>query len=180
MGLSGLVRPGWPTGWSDYSRGWLVMARPTKPRTSVTATVRLRRPLQPVGVARTETTETHRNQNLHHIIHASRQLSQGISSVIWRGRPWVSSVDTWRGRPTAPADMAHRTACIHIKYIAYTNKARYTHIAQFSRRMSEWEPISQGTAYPSAALKRTSNGWTKWTSFRGPYKYSPFMLYRNP
>jgi hypothetical protein len=128
MGLSGLVRPGWPTGWSDYSRGWLVMARPTKPRTSVTATVRLRRPLQPVGVARTETTETHRNQNLHHIIHASRQLSLGISSVIWRGRPWVSSVDTWRGRPTAPVDMAHRTACIHIKYIAYTNKARYIYI----------------------------------------------------
>ena len=55
-----------------------------------------------------------------------------------------------------------------------------THIAQFSRRMSEWEPISQGTAYPYAALKRTSNGWTKRTSFRGPYKYSPFMLYRNP
>ena len=24
MGLSGLVRPGWPTGWSDYSQGWLV------------------------------------------------------------------------------------------------------------------------------------------------------------
>jgi hypothetical protein len=55
-----------------------------------------------------------------------------------------------------------------------------SHIAQFSRRMSEWEPISQGTAYPSAALKRTSNGWTKRTSFGGPYKYSPFMLYRNP
>jgi hypothetical protein len=46
--------------------------------------------------------------------------------------------------------------------------------------MSEWEPNSQGTAYPSAALKRTSNGWTKRTSFGGSYKYSPFMLYRNP
>jgi hypothetical protein len=31
-----------------------------KPRTSVTATVRLRRPLQPVDDTRTETAETHR------------------------------------------------------------------------------------------------------------------------
>ena len=27
------------------------------------------------------------------------------------------------GRPTAPVDTAHRTACIHINYIAYTNQA---------------------------------------------------------
>ena len=152
MGLSGLVRPGWPTGWSDYSRGWLVMARPTKPRTSVTATVRLRRPLQPVGVARTETTETHRNQNLHHIIHASRQLSLGISSVIWRGRPWVSSVDTWRGRPTAPVDTAHRTACIHINYIAYTNQADiniYIYMPQSFNSIFVWVFLWQWCNGPS-------------------------------
>jgi len=49
----------WPTGWSDFSRVWPESARPTKYRTSVTATVRLRRPLQPEGVTRKGTAETY-------------------------------------------------------------------------------------------------------------------------